>query len=170
MPSRSPEDAWAVAAPAAASTTKANAARSFTATQSSRRVLAILVPVVKLSARSVCARLRAVAAELHRAPRRLPRRRVVVERPAAVAARLQTAPRAVEHRAEGGRDDPVECVTLGGRRRHSVRAELEWDAGGSPVEHVDRVLLEREAVVREDQRAQRRAEPCGPRPLRDKAP
>src|SRR4051794_2621981 len=62
------------------------------------------------AAATIGAGLLAIAAKLHRAPGRRAVRRVVVERPAAVAASLQARPAAVEHRAERGRHDAVECV------------------------------------------------------------
>ena len=64
----------------------------------------------RLETAPVRARLGAVAAELHRAPRARTVRRAVVERPAAVAAGLEPRPGAVEHRTERDLDDPVELI------------------------------------------------------------
>ena len=98
-------------------------------------------------AAAVGARLRAVAAELHRAPGGGAVRRVVVERPVAVATGLEPRPAAVEHRAERAGDDLVELVAVSPRsgrgRGHRPASESRAAArftsstaaavGGSPL-------------------------------------
>ena len=107
---------------------------------------------------AVRAGLRAVAAQLHRAPRRRPVRRPVVERPAAVPARLQPRPGSVEHRPEGDRDEPVERIAAVVEPQLRVLVDLQCQPAPCGIDRLDGSGVERQAVVGQRQRAEGLAE------------
>src|SRR6478609_6190147 len=115
----------------------------------------------RLATAPIRARLRAVAAKLHRAPSPRSVRRLVVERPAAMAACLEPGPRAVEHRAEGDLDDAVEWIADGPELQAACGVELDPEPRRGDVDRLDRSVLERQGVVREGERAQRLAKRLG---------
>ena len=138
-------------------------------THRSPRASARARPYTALRRVRYVARLRAVAAKLHRAPGRRPVRRSVVERPAAVAARLEPTPRAVEHRGEGDRDEPVERVAAVVEPRAPTVVEAKRESRGRRVQRLDSRRIERHPVVGERERAERLAQGTRPFRLGDRA-